>query len=126
MAPPPRSSPSFNVLLYVDFSTKLTISFTYPETQSKDLPSLAVADVVVVAADSDDNAVFFSFVCSSSSKIPLPFIMNFNPFHSKGLCDAVTTTPEPYYLASLNTMGVGATSKLYTSISCSIKLAETV
>src|SRR5919106_3673107 len=100
---------------------KLTISFTYSETHLKDLPNMSAVDV-----DSNDNAVLFNMLCSSSSKIPLPFIMNFNPFHSRGLCEEVTTKPEPYFLASLNAMGVGATSKLYTSISCSIKLAETV
>jgi len=31
--------------------------------------------------------------------------MNFNPFHSSGLCDDVMTIPAPISLAFLNTTG---------------------
>src|SRR5207237_679 len=55
--------------------------------------------------------------------MPLLSMMNFKPFHCRGLCDEVIITPLPYFRDSLKTTGVGAIPKLYTSSPLSIKEA---
>ena len=63
---------------------------------------------------------------NSFSLIPLPSIMNFIPFHSIGLCDDEIINPEPYFLASLKTTGVGVIPKSKTSIPFFINAAFAV
>src|SRR3989338_6203450 len=63
---------------------------------------------------------------NSFSLIPLPFMMNFIPFHSNGLCDEVITNPAPYFLDSRKTTGVGTVSKLYIFIPFFINVADAI
>ena len=68
----------------------------------------------------------FSIESNSSSNIPLPSMTNFKPFHSRGLCEAVTINADLYFLDSLKATGVGAIPILNISIPCAIRPAQTV